>query len=76
MHDTEPDSRQQLEEINELLCAVDEKLQSLSLELEGLDEFEDADAHRAKTLEIQALQDQRGLLHKRWSELTAGFAPD
>jgi hypothetical protein len=64
-----------VEEINELLRAVEESIQSLSLERDALDEFKDAAAYRAKDLEIQALKDQQRLLNKRWAELTAGFAP-
>jgi hypothetical protein len=64
-----------LEEINELPRAVEERIQSLSLERDALDEFKDADAYRVKDLELQALKDQQRLLNKRWAALTAGSAP-
>jgi hypothetical protein len=61
--------------VTELLRAVEERIQLLSLERDALDEFKDADAYRVRDLEIQAMKDQQRLLNKRWSELTAGFAP-
>jgi hypothetical protein len=64
-----------VEEINELLRAVEERMQSLSRERDALDEFKEADAYRVKDLEVQALKDQQRLLNIRWTELTAGFTP-
>jgi prefoldin subunit 5 len=64
----------QIEEINQLLHAVEERVVSLMLDLETLDEFKNADAYHALQEQIRALTDQQRMLSKRWSELTAGYS--
>jgi hypothetical protein len=61
------------DEINELIHAVDLRLESLGLARELLDEFKDADACRAIEAQMRDLKDQRRLLSRRWNELTKGF---
>ncbi len=63
----------QIEEINILIHAVEDRIESLALDLEKLDEFSNADAYHALALQIRALQEQRQLLSKRWSALTKGY---
>ena len=63
----------EIDEVNELIRAVEARLESVLLDLEKLDEFKDAHAHRALQAQIRSLEDQRRLLAKRWSELTKGF---
>jgi hypothetical protein len=62
----------EINEVNELIHAVDARLESLMLDLEKLDEFIDADAHRALEAQIRSLEDQRRMLTLRWIELTKG----
>lgn len=64
----------QIEEINELLHAVEERIDSLLLEREKLDEFKDAKPYQEIEAQIRDLRDQQRLLNKRWSELTNGFS--
>ena len=64
----------QIEEINELLHAVEERIDALLLEREKLDEFKDAKAYQEIDAQIRDLRDQQRLLNKRWSELTNGFS--
>jgi hypothetical protein len=61
----------EINEVNELIRAVDERIESVSLALEKLDEFRNAEAYRTLLSQIRDLKDQRGMLNKRWSELTA-----
>jgi predicted nucleic acid-binding Zn-ribbon protein len=67
-------SQQQIQEIDELTRAVAERIESLVLDLEKLDEFKEADAYRALEVQIRALNDQQHVLSKRRSELTAGYS--
>ena len=64
----------QIEEINELLRAIEERIDSLVLEREKLDAFKDADAYHELEVQIRDLKDQQRILNKRWSELTEGFS--
>jgi hypothetical protein len=66
--------RLEIEEINELIRAVEERIESLELEREKLDAFQDVDAYRELEVQIRDLKDQQRILNKRWSELTAGFS--
>lgn len=66
----------EIEEINELLRAVETRIDSLVLEQEKLDAFQDADAHHALEVQIRDLKDQQRILHKRWNDLTEGFSSD
>jgi hypothetical protein len=63
----------EIDEINELIHAVDERLDSVRLAREALDEVKDATACRELDAEIRNLQDQQRMLNKRWRELTQGF---
>ena len=62
----------EINEVNELIHAVDARLESLMRDLEKLDEFMDADAHRALEAQIRSLEDQRRMLTLRWIELSKG----
>jgi predicted nuclease with TOPRIM domain len=64
----------QIEEVNELLHAVEERVASLMLDLQKLDEFRDADAYHTLEEQIRALTDQQRMLSKRWRDLTTGYA--
>jgi predicted nucleic acid-binding Zn-ribbon protein len=64
----------QFEEVNHLLHAVEERIASLMLDLQKLDESKDADAYHALEEQIRALTDQQRMLSKRWRELTAGYS--
>ena len=66
-------SQLQIEEINELIRAVDDRIESLMLDLEKLDEIKNPDAYHALEAHIRALKDQQRMLSKRWSALTEGF---
>ena len=66
-------SQLQIEEINELIRAVDDRIESLMLDLEKLDEIKNADAYHALEVQIRALKDQQRMLSKRWRALTEGF---
>ena len=46
---------------------------ALVLDLEKVDEFKNADAYRALEVQIRDLNDQKRMLTKRRSELTAGY---
>ena len=63
----------EIDEINELIHAVDERLDSVRLAREALDEVKDAAACRELDAEIRNLQDQQRMLNKRWRELTQGL---
>jgi prefoldin subunit 5 len=63
----------EINEVNELIRAVHERIESLVLDLAKLDEFRYAEAYRALETQIRDLRDQQQMLNKRWSELTAGF---
>ena len=64
----------QIEEVNQLLQAVEERIESLSVDLQKLDATkDDADSH-AIDEHIRALRDQQRVLSKRWTELTAGYS--
>jgi hypothetical protein len=63
----------EIEEVNKLIHAVDERLDSVRLAREVLDEVEDAIACRELDAEIRDLKDQQRMLSKRWRELTEGF---
>jgi predicted nucleic acid-binding Zn-ribbon protein len=62
----------QIEQVNQLIQAVEERIVALTLDLQKLDEFKDADAYHALGEQIRALTDQQRQLSKRWSELSAG----
>lgn len=64
----------QIEEVNQLLQAVEERIESSSLDLQKLDASKDAAACHALDEQIRALRDQQRVLSKRWSELTAGYS--
>jgi hypothetical protein len=64
----------EINEVNELIRAVDERIESLLLDLAKLDEFKNAETYRVLETQIRDLKDQRHMLNKRWSELTAGFS--
>jgi len=63
-----------IEEVNQLLNAVEERIGSLMIDLEKLDEFKDADAYQALEEQIRALNDQQRILSKRWRELAADYS--
>jgi len=63
----------EIDEINKLIHAVDERLDSIRLAREVLDEVKDATACRELDAEILDLKDQQRMLNKRWRELTEGF---
>ena len=65
--------RPTIEEINELIRAVEERIEALVLDLDKVDEFKNADAYHALEVQIRALTDQQRMLSKRRSELTAGY---
>jgi len=65
-------SQLQIEEINELIRAVDDRIESLMLDLEKL-KIKNPDAYHALEAHIRALKDQKRMLSKRWSALTEGF---
>jgi prefoldin subunit 5 len=62
----------EIDEVNELIRAVDQRIESLALELAELDEFKNAEAYRTLDAQVRDLKDQQRVLNKRWSELTAG----
>ena len=64
----------EINEVNELIRAVDERIESLLLDLAKLDEFKNAETYRVLETQIRDLKDQQHMLNKRWSELTAGFS--
>jgi hypothetical protein len=64
----------EINEVNELIRTVDQRVESLVLDLAKLDEFKNAEAYRALETQIRDLKDQQHMLNKRWSELTAGFS--
>lgn len=70
------DNQLQIEEVNELRHALEERIESLLLGLEKLDEFKNPDAYYALEAQIRALTDQQRLLNKRWTQLTAGYSGD
>jgi hypothetical protein len=63
----------EIDEVNKLINAVDERLDSRRLAREVLDEIKDALACRELDAEIRDLLDQQRMLNKRWRELTEGF---
>jgi predicted nucleic acid-binding Zn-ribbon protein len=63
----------EIDEVNELIHAVDEHLDSLRRARDLLDEVKDAAACRDLDAQIRDLQDQQRMLSKRWRELTEGF---
>jgi hypothetical protein len=63
----------EIDEINNLIHAVDERLESMRISREALDEVKDSDACRDIEAQIRDLKDQHWLLSKRWRELTQGF---
>ena len=67
-------NRLQIEEVNQLLHAVEERIGSLMIDLEKLDEFKDADAYQTLEEQIRALKHQQRILSKRWRELAAGYS--
>ena len=64
----------EINEVNELIRAVDQRVESLVLDLAKLDEVKNAEAYRALETQIRDLKDQQHMLNKRWCELTAGFS--
>lgn len=64
----------QIDEINQLLYAVEERIASLMFDLQQLDSLKDATAYQALDKQIRDLNDQRRILSKRWSELTSGYS--
>ena len=64
----------ELDEVNQLIQAVEQHLEVLELARAKLDEFKDADAYRALDGQIRNLKDQQRMLNKRWNELTQGFS--
>jgi hypothetical protein len=64
----------EIDEVNELIRAIDERIESLVFDLAKLDEFDNAEAYRALEMQIRDLKDQQHTLNRRWSELTAGFS--
>jgi hypothetical protein len=64
----------QIEEVNQLLHAVEERVGPLILDLQKLDAFKDADAYHALEEQIRALTDQQRMLNKRRRDLTAGYS--
>jgi hypothetical protein len=65
----------EIDEINKLINAVDERLESLRAARDALDEISDAEAYREIETQIDDLKDQQHILSKRWRELTEGFPP-
>jgi predicted nucleic acid-binding Zn-ribbon protein len=63
----------EIDEVNELIHAVDEHLDSRRRARDLLDEVKDAAACRDLDAQIRDLQDQQRMLSKRWRELTEGF---
>lgn len=63
----------EIDEVNDLIRAVDEHLDSLRLARDLLDEVKDAAACRELDAQIRDLRDQQRMLSKRWRELTEGF---
>jgi hypothetical protein len=63
----------EIDEVNDLIHAVDEQLDSLRLARDLLDEVNDAAACRELDAQIRDLKDQQRMLSKRWRELTEGF---
>jgi prefoldin subunit 5 len=63
----------EINEVNELIRAVDERIESVMLDLEKLDEFRNAEACRTLEAQMRDLKNRQGMLNKRWSELTADF---
>jgi hypothetical protein len=66
----------QIEEVNQLLHAVEARIASLMIDLEKLDEFKDADAYHTLEEQIRALTDQQRILGRRWRDLAAGYSDD
>lgn len=64
----------QIDEINQLLSAVEERIASLMFDLQQLDALKDATAYQALDKQIRDLNDQQRILSKRWSELTSGYS--
>jgi predicted nuclease with TOPRIM domain len=64
----------QIEEVDQLLHAVEKRVESLTLGLEKLDRTKDADACHALEEQLRALNDQQRFLSKRWRELAAGYS--
>lgn len=64
----------QIEEVNHLLHAVEERIESLMLDLQQLDALKDAAAYQALDKQIRVLNEQQRILTKRWGELTAGYS--
>jgi hypothetical protein len=64
----------QIEEVNGLLHAVEERIGALMIDLEKLDEFKDADAYHALEEQIRALNEQQRILAEHWKDLTAGYS--
>ena len=63
----------EIDEVNDLIHAVDEHLDSLRRARDLLDEVKDAAACRELDAQIRDLSDQQRMLSKRWRELTEGF---
>jgi predicted nucleic acid-binding Zn-ribbon protein len=63
----------EIDEVNDLIHAVDEHLDSLRRARDLLDEVKDAAACRELDAQIRDLKDQQRMLSKRWRELTEGF---
>jgi hypothetical protein len=63
----------EIDEVNDLIHAVDEYLDSLRRARDLLDEVKDAAACRELDAQIRDLTDQQRMLSKRWRELTEGF---
>jgi hypothetical protein len=63
----------EIDEVNKLIHAVDERLDSLRLARDLLDEAKDAAACRELDAQIRDLKDQQRMLSKRWRDLTEGF---
>jgi predicted nucleic acid-binding Zn-ribbon protein len=66
----------QIEEINELIRAVEERIETLLRDLERVDEFKDADAYHALEVQIRDLNDQQRMLSRRRRELMEGYVKD
>jgi hypothetical protein len=62
----------QIDEINELIQTIEERIEVLVLDLEKVDEFANPDAYRAIEAQIRALNDQQNVLTTQRNELTAG----
>ena len=63
----------EVDEVNALIHAVDERLDSLRLARDLLDEVKDPAACRELDAQIRDLKDQQRMLSKRWRDLTEGF---